>query len=213
MGAEEEETPGNRRRVVIVTGGSRGIGAATAVLAALHCYAVCVNYRAHSSEAEDVVRAIQRDGGRALAVQADISSEPDVVRLFETSRREFGPLSALVNNAATIERQMRLDSMDAARLQRMFATNVAGTFLCSREAVRQMSSTAVPEEPSSMSRPPRRGSAGPANMSTMPPVKARWTLSPSDWQRKLPRKEFASTPSGLGSFIQIFTHALENPSA
>lgn len=139
MGEVQPEQTGDRSRVVIVTGGSRGIGAATAVLAAQRGHAVCVNYRAHSSEAEDVVRAIQRDGGRALAVQADISSEPDVVRLFETSRRELGPLSALVNNAATIERQMRLDSMDAARLQRMFATNVVGTFLCSREGVRQMS--------------------------------------------------------------------------
>jgi NAD(P)-dependent dehydrogenase (short-subunit alcohol dehydrogenase family) len=85
------------------------------------------------------VRAIQRENGRAVAAQADVSSEPDVVRLFETADRELGRLSALVNNAATIEPQMRLDSMDAARLHRMFATNVVGAFLTSGEAVRRMS--------------------------------------------------------------------------
>ena len=137
--AGREEPHANSPQTLIVTGSSRGIGAATALLAAQRGYVVCVNYRLHSSEAEAVVRAIRRAGGRALAVQADISVEADVVRLFETSRRELGPLTALVNNAATIERQMRLDSMDAARLERMFATNVVGTFLCSREAVRQMS--------------------------------------------------------------------------
>jgi NAD(P)-dependent dehydrogenase (short-subunit alcohol dehydrogenase family) len=98
-----------------------------------------VNYLQNTQAAEAVVNSIQREHGRALAVQADISSEADVVRLFETVDRELGPLSALVNNAATIEKQMRLDSMDAARLQRMFATNVIGTFLCSRQAVRRMS--------------------------------------------------------------------------
>lgn len=86
-----------------------------------------------------MVGAIQRENGRAIAVQADVSSEPDVVRLFDTADRELGHLSALVNNAATIEQQMRLDAMDGARLHRMFATNVVGTFLCSREAVRRMS--------------------------------------------------------------------------
>ncbi len=85
------------------------------------------------------MRAIQQESGRAIAVQADISAESDVVRLFETVDRELGHLAALVNNAATIEKQTRLDSMDGPRLQRMFATNVIGTFLCSREAVLRMS--------------------------------------------------------------------------
>jgi NAD(P)-dependent dehydrogenase (short-subunit alcohol dehydrogenase family) len=129
----------DRPKVLIVTGGSRGIGGATALLAARRGYAVCVNYLQRHREAEGVVRAIQQENGRALAVQADVSSETDVVRLFETASRELGTLSALVNNAATIEHQMRLDSMDAARLHRMFATNVIGAFLCSREAVRRMS--------------------------------------------------------------------------
>jgi NAD(P)-dependent dehydrogenase (short-subunit alcohol dehydrogenase family) len=126
-------------KVLIVTGGSRGIGAATARLAARRGYAVCVNYLQGQQAAEGVVRAIQEEMGRAIAVQADISAEADVVRLFETVDRELGRLSALVNNAATIAPQMRLDAMDAARLQRIFATNVIGTFLCSREAVRRMS--------------------------------------------------------------------------
>jgi NAD(P)-dependent dehydrogenase (short-subunit alcohol dehydrogenase family) len=125
--------------VVIVTGGSSGIGAATARLAGRKGYAVCVNFLRHAEMASEVVAAIQEDGVRAIAVQADISCEGDVVRLFETADRELGGVTALVNNAATLERQMRLDSMDAARLQRTFATNVTGSFLCAREAVRRMS--------------------------------------------------------------------------
>ncbi len=125
--------------VLIVTGASRGIGAATAILAARRGFAVCVNYLREREKAAEVVRAIQQENGRAVAVQADISSEPDVVRLFEAVDRELGHLSTLVNNAATIERQARLDTMDAARLSRTFATNVIGAFLCSREAVRRMS--------------------------------------------------------------------------
>ena len=139
MDAAREEQPSSQSRVLIVTGGSRGIGAATAVLAAQRGYAICVNYLERREQAEDVVRAIEKDNGRAIAGQADVSSEADVVRLFETADRELGRLTALVNNAATIEHQMRLDSMDAARIHRMFATNVIGSFLCSREAVRRMS--------------------------------------------------------------------------
>jgi len=125
--------------VLIVTGASRGIGAATALLAARRGFAVCVNYLSEQAKAAAVVRVIQQENGRAVAVQADISSEPDVVRLFETVDRELGQLSALVNNAATVERQTRLDSMDAARINRIFATNVTGAFLCCRESVRRMS--------------------------------------------------------------------------
>jgi len=125
--------------VVIVTGGGRGIGAATARLAAARGYAVCVNYLRRHDVAAGVVEAIERAGGQALAVQADISSQADVARLFETADRQLGSLAALVNNAATLEPQMRLDFMDAARLARVFATNIAGTILCSREAVRRMS--------------------------------------------------------------------------
>jgi NAD(P)-dependent dehydrogenase (short-subunit alcohol dehydrogenase family) len=122
-------------KTLLVTGGSRGIGAATARLAAERGYAVCVNYLQDRAAAEQVAASIPK----AIAVQADIGVEQDVVRLFETVDRELGRLTALVNNAATLESQMRLDQMDGARMQRMFATNVIGTMLCSREAVRRMS--------------------------------------------------------------------------
>jgi NAD(P)-dependent dehydrogenase (short-subunit alcohol dehydrogenase family) len=127
------------RGVLIVTGGSSGIGAATARLAARKGYAVALNFLRERDAAEEIVADIRNAGSRAIAVQADISAETDVMRLFETSDRELGRVTALVNNAASLEPQMRLESMDAARLQRMFATNVIGSFLCAREAVRRMS--------------------------------------------------------------------------
>jgi NAD(P)-dependent dehydrogenase (short-subunit alcohol dehydrogenase family) len=126
-------------RVVIVTGASRGIGAATARLAGERGYAVCVNYRRSQAAAEGVVADIERAGGRAIAVAADVAVEADVVRLFETVDARLGALTALVNNAGIVEPQMRVERMDAARLARMFATNVTGCFLCAREAVRRMS--------------------------------------------------------------------------
>jgi NAD(P)-dependent dehydrogenase (short-subunit alcohol dehydrogenase family) len=128
-----------RDKVAIVTGASRGIGAATARLAAERGYAVCVNYRANRAAAEAVVGEIEGAGGRAIAVGADVGAESDVLRLFETVDRAFGPVSALVNNAGILERQARLEEIDAARLARVFASNVTGSFLCAREAVRRMS--------------------------------------------------------------------------
>jgi NAD(P)-dependent dehydrogenase (short-subunit alcohol dehydrogenase family) len=125
--------------VAIVTGGGRGIGAATARLAAERGYAVCVNYRANGAAAESVAAAARAAGARAIAVQADVAREADVVRLFDTAAAELGPITALVNNAGILERQGRLDAMEAARLERVFATNVTGAFLCAREAVRRMS--------------------------------------------------------------------------
>jgi NAD(P)-dependent dehydrogenase (short-subunit alcohol dehydrogenase family) len=125
--------------VLLVTGASTGIGAVTARLAAERGYAVCVNYLRSRDAAEAVAAGIRDRGGCAIAVQADVASEPDVVRLFETTDRELGRVTALVNNAATLETQMRLDAMDAARLGRIFATNVIGSFLCAREAVRRIS--------------------------------------------------------------------------
>ena len=122
-----------------MTGGSRGIGAATCRLAAERGFSVCVNFRRDEAAAAEVVRSIEAGGGRALAVRADVSVEADVVRLFETADRELGALSALVNNAGILERQMRVEEMDAERLARIFATNVTGAFLCAREAVRRMS--------------------------------------------------------------------------
>ena len=127
-------------QVLIVTGGSRGIGAATSRLAARRGFSVCVNYLQQKRPADDLVDELRRGGAAAIAVQADISSEPDVLRLFQTVDRELGRVTALVNNAANLELQTRLESLDRARLERMFATNVIGAFLCAREAVRRMSS-------------------------------------------------------------------------
>jgi NAD(P)-dependent dehydrogenase (short-subunit alcohol dehydrogenase family) len=124
---------------MIVTGGGRGIGAATARLAAERGYAVCVNYRSDRQSADAVVDAIRGAGGTATAVKADIAREPDVLRLFEEAHAQLGPLAALVNNAGILERHARLDEMDAARFERVFATNITGAFLCAREAVKRMS--------------------------------------------------------------------------
>jgi NAD(P)-dependent dehydrogenase (short-subunit alcohol dehydrogenase family) len=125
--------------VLIVTGGSTGIGAATARLAVRAGYAVCLTYLQQHDAAANVVHELQDAGGQAISVQADIAAEADVVRLFATVDRKLGPVTALVNNAAALEPQMRLDAMDAARLERVFAVNVIGSFLCAREAVRRMS--------------------------------------------------------------------------
>jgi NAD(P)-dependent dehydrogenase (short-subunit alcohol dehydrogenase family) len=128
-------TPGT----MIITGGGRGIGAATARLAAKKGYAVCVNYLRDRDAAESVVHEIRSADGRAIAVAGDVSSEKDVLNLFRESDRSLGPLSALVNNAGIVVRRARVDEMDAERLQRMFAVNAVGAFLCAREAVRRMS--------------------------------------------------------------------------
>ncbi|HMJ88157.1 MAG TPA: SDR family NAD(P)-dependent oxidoreductase, partial [Vicinamibacterales bacterium] len=124
---------------VLVTGGSRGIGAATARLAAERGYTVCVNYRSNRAAADAVVADIESRGGTAIAVGADVSTETDVVRLFQAIDERLGPLRALVNNAGVLETQTRVDSIDAARIGRIFATNVTGAFLCAREAVKRLS--------------------------------------------------------------------------
>ena len=123
----------------MVTGASRGIGAATAVLAARQGYAVCVNYMRNREAAGEVISRIRKEGGRAIPIQADIAVESDVERLFKECDVELGTLTALVNNAGILERHMRLDEMDAARLERVMTTNIVGSFLCAREAVRRMS--------------------------------------------------------------------------
>jgi NAD(P)-dependent dehydrogenase (short-subunit alcohol dehydrogenase family) len=126
-------------RILIVTGGSRGIGAATALLAAQRGYAVCVNYVRDRIAAQSITDEIKEKGGQAIAVACDISSGPEVVRLFESVDKAFGRVTHLVNNAGILERQVRVEEMDAARINRIFATNVTGAFLCAREAVRRMS--------------------------------------------------------------------------
>ncbi|GAB4160734.1 MAG: SDR family oxidoreductase [Cyanobacteria bacterium J069] len=127
------------QNVVIITGASRGIGAATALLAAEQGYAICVNYHRNAEAAHGVVHSIRQSGGRAIALAADIASETEVMRLFEAVDQQLGTVTALVNNAGILESQMRVENMDAARLHRIFATNVIGSFLCARAAVKRMS--------------------------------------------------------------------------
>ncbi|RKQ53377.1 NAD(P)-dependent dehydrogenase (short-subunit alcohol dehydrogenase family) [Vogesella indigofera] len=126
-------------KVLLVTGASRGIGAATALLAAQRGYAVAVNYHRNQAAAEAVVAAIHAAGGRAVAIAANVADEIDVQRLFVETELALGPLSALVNNAGVLEPQLRLDEMSVARWQRILATNVIGPLLCCREAVKRLS--------------------------------------------------------------------------
>jgi NAD(P)-dependent dehydrogenase (short-subunit alcohol dehydrogenase family) len=127
------------QRVTLVTGGGRGIGAATARLLAQQGHAVAVNYARDSAVAERLVDRILAAGGRAIAVQADVSIEADVLRLFEAIDEELGPLTGLVNNAGIVDVAARVDAMSVARIEHIFAVNVLGSFLCAREAVKRMS--------------------------------------------------------------------------
>jgi NAD(P)-dependent dehydrogenase (short-subunit alcohol dehydrogenase family) len=126
-------------KVLLITGASRGIGAATALLAASRGYDICVNYRSDQSSADRIVASITHAGARAIAVQADVGFEADVLRMFRTVERELGTIDALVNNAGMLEPQMRVADMSIERLQRVFQANVIGSMLCAREAVQRMS--------------------------------------------------------------------------
>lgn len=125
--------------VIVITGGSRGIGAATALMAAARGFRVAISYRENASAAGRVLDAIDAAGGEGIAVQADVAGEADVVRLFETVDAQLGRLDALVNNAGVLDRQMKVADMPAARILRTLSVNVLGPFLCAREAVRRMS--------------------------------------------------------------------------
>jgi len=125
--------------IVLITGGSRGIGAATALLAARAGYAVAVNYSANSLAADEVVRQIRQGGGTAITVQADVADEAQVLAMFEKVDAKLGRLTALVNNAGVVDQTARVDGMSVARLKRMFDINVIGTMVCAREAVKRMS--------------------------------------------------------------------------
>ena len=126
-------------KVLLITGGSRGIGAATARLAAQAGWAVAVNYTANSLAADEVVRAIRATGGRAIAVQADVADEAQVLKMYEHVDAKLGRLTGLVNNAGVVDRAQRVEDMSMARWRRMFDINVIGSLLCAREAVRRMS--------------------------------------------------------------------------
>ena len=128
-------------KVMIITGGSRGIGAATARLAAQQGYALCLSYVRDRAAAEKLAAELGKgkDGVKAIAVRCDVSIEPDVINLFQQCDRALGRLTVLVNNAGIVDRSVRVELMTAARLTRMFAVNVTGSFLCAREAVKRMS--------------------------------------------------------------------------
>ena len=126
-------------KTVLITGGSRGIGAATALLAARHGYAVAINYASNAAAAQQVVDQIMANGGTAFAVQGDVAEEQDMARLFGQVDERFGRLDALVNNAGVVDVKARLDEMSVARWKRMFDINVIGSLICAREAVKRMS--------------------------------------------------------------------------
>ncbi len=125
--------------IVLITGASRGIGAATALRAALDGFAVAVNYSRNADAANAVVQQIQSLGGTAIAVQADVADEAQVLAMYRQIDTALGPVTALVNNAGVVDVASRVDQMDWARLRRMFDINVLGTFICSREALKRMS--------------------------------------------------------------------------
>ena len=126
--------------IMLITGGSRGIGAATALGAAARGYRVALSYLGNVAAANEIVQKIQQTGGEAVAIQADVGIEADVLRLFKTVDEKMGTLHVLINNAGMLEKQMRLDEMDVGRWQRVLNANVMGSFLCAREAVLRMSS-------------------------------------------------------------------------
>jgi NAD(P)-dependent dehydrogenase (short-subunit alcohol dehydrogenase family) len=163
---------------LIVTGASRGIGAAVAALAGARGYAVAVNFSRSANAAKEVVSSIIAGGGRAAAVQADVSSEAQIVRMFETAERELGPITGLVNNAAVTGGFARVEDVSSVALANVFAVNVSGTILCSREAVRRMST--------------RRGGAGGAivNISS----RAAHTGAPGEWVH------YAASKGAIDSF-------------
>ena len=127
------------KHVTLITGGSRGIGAATALLCAQNGHAVCISYRDREDKAEEVVAAIEKSGGRSIAVQADTALEADVLRLFVTVDERLGPVTGLVNNAGIHGPRIRVDALETPDVERVLAVNVTALFQCSREAIRRMS--------------------------------------------------------------------------
>ncbi len=125
--------------VALITGGSRGIGAATALRAAQQGFAIAVNYTRHAEAADAVVQQIVATGGTAFAVKADVADEAQVLAMYQAIDTQLGPVTALVNNAGVVDVAARVDEMSVQRIRRMFDINVLGTFICTREALRRMS--------------------------------------------------------------------------
>ena len=126
-------------RALVVTGASRGIGAATARIAAGAGWAVCINYNSHAAEAQAVADGIRRSGGKAVAVKADMANEAEIVAMFARSDAELGPLGGLVNNAGYLGGEHKVEDFDVATMQKLWAVNVVSYFVCAREAIRRMS--------------------------------------------------------------------------
>lgn len=129
----------DEHRSLIVTGASRGIGAAIAIRMARENFGIAVNYAREKARADEVVSAIRDEGGRALAIQADVARESDILRLFETAVSQLGPLAGLVNNAGIVGKLTRVESIETSALEEVLAINVVGSFICAREAIRRMS--------------------------------------------------------------------------
>lgn len=126
-------------KVVLITGGSRGIGAACALLAAKQGYKVCVNFASNENAALSVVSEIEKNGGTAIAVKGDVANEADIINLFAETKSRLGPVTGLINNAGILSKEGRLDTFSAERIARIIAVNVTGSILCAREAVKAMS--------------------------------------------------------------------------
>ena len=193
-------------RVVIVTGGSRGIGRATAIAAAARGFRVCIGYASNETAARDVVSSIEAKNGKAVAVKCDVGIESDILALFKAAD-EFGTLGALINNAGIVGPSARVEDMSVERIQRMMAVNVTGSMLCAREAVKRMSTRhggkgGVIVNLSSVAA--KLGSPNtyvdysvrPIPMSITRPPRARSIPSPSGLATKSPARAFASRRSG-----------------
>ena len=126
-------------KVVLITGGSRGIGAACALLAAKQGYKICVNFASNEKAALSVVEEIEKNGGTAIAVKGDVANEADILNLFAETKSRLGPVTGLINNAGILSKEGRLDTFSAERIARIIAVNVTGSILCAREAVKAMS--------------------------------------------------------------------------
>lgn len=190
--------------VIVITGASRGIGAATALLAAQQGYRICINYHADDQAAEQVLAQVRALGATAIAVRADASVEDEVAQLFHRVDQELGPVTALVNNAGTIGQQSRVEEMSEFRLLKVMKTNVVGPMLCAKHALLRMARRHGGQGGrSSMYRPWRRALALPTNMSTTPPPRVRWTPSPSAWPRKWQARACGSMAYGLATSTQV----------
>lgn len=181
-------------KVIVITGGGRGIGAATALLAAAQGYRICINYQADEEAAHQVLAQVRALGAQAIAVRADVSIEDEVISLFQRVDNELGRATALVNNAGTVGHKSRVEDMSEFRILKILKTNVLAPMLCAKHALLRMSPKHGGQGGSIVnvsSVASRLGSPG--NTSTTPPPKGRWIPSPSACPRKSPAKASGST--------------------